>query len=73
MTEVIGGDQIATQVWAQLQRASVDRHHEWRTPVLASNGLDGSVQARTVVLRRVVVETKDSCSTRIGAAQRCLS
>jgi hypothetical protein len=58
MTEVIGGDQIATQVWAQLQRASVDRHHEWRTPVLASNGLDGSVQARTVVLRRVEVETK---------------
>ncbi len=52
MTEVIGGDEIASQVWLQLQRACVDRHHEWRTPVLASIGLDGSAQARMVVLRR---------------------
>jgi len=58
MPELIESDQIATQVWAQLQRASVDRHHEWRIPVLASVGLDGSVQARTVVLRRVDVEAK---------------
>jgi len=52
MTELIGGDEITPQVWLQLQRACVDRHHEWRTPVLASIGLDGSAQARTVVLRR---------------------
>ena len=52
MTEVIGGGEIASQVWLQLQRACVDRHHEWRTPVLASIGLDGSAQARMVVLRR---------------------
>ena len=49
---MIESDEIAAQVWVQLQRACVDRHHEWRTPVLASIGLDGSAQARTVVLRR---------------------
>jgi general stress protein 26 len=58
MPEVIESDEIATQVWVQLQRASVDRHHEWRTPVLASVGLDGSVQARTVVLRRADIDAK---------------
>ena len=35
----------------ELQRATNDRHHDWRTPVLASTGLDGFPQARTVVLR----------------------
>lgn len=30
-----------------------DRHHAWRTPVLASTGIDGNVNARTVVLRKV--------------------
>jgi len=58
MPEVIGSDEITPQIWVQLQRASVDRHHEWRTPVLASIGLDGTVQARTVVLRRVDIEAK---------------
>lgn len=45
--------EISGQVWSQLVRASLDRHHEWRTPVLASTGLDGIAQARTVVLRQV--------------------
>jgi len=58
MPEVIGSDEITPQIWVQLQRASVDRHHEWRTPVLASVGLDGTVQARTVVLRRVDIEAQ---------------
>lgn len=40
-------------VWLALQRATQDRHHEWRTPVLASIGLDGVPQARTLVLRHV--------------------
>lgn len=35
----------------ELQRATQDRHHEWRTPVLATVGADGLPQARTVVLR----------------------
>jgi pyridoxamine 5'-phosphate oxidase len=42
---------ITHRIWSELQRATVDRHHEWRTPVLASTGLDGLPQARTVVLR----------------------
>jgi pyridoxamine 5'-phosphate oxidase len=42
---------IHHRVWTELQRATVDRHHEWRTPVLATTGLDGVPQARTVVLR----------------------
>ncbi len=42
---------LRKRVWQELQRAALDRHHEWRTPVLASLGLDGAPQARTVVLR----------------------
>ena len=35
----------------------MDRHHEWRTPVLATTGLDGLAQARTVVLRAANAST----------------
>ena len=40
------------RLWQELQRAPHDKHHDWRTPVLATQGLhhDGP-QARTVVLR----------------------
>ena len=48
-----GGDDLRQRLWQELQRASVDRHHEWRTPVLATVGADGLPQARTVVLREV--------------------
>jgi hypothetical protein len=44
-------DDLHHRIWVELQRAPHDRHHEWRTPVLASTGLDGFPQARTVVLR----------------------
>jgi pyridoxamine 5'-phosphate oxidase len=44
-------DEIRQRIWVELLRATVDRHHEWRTPVLATIGLDGLPQARTVVLR----------------------
>ncbi len=47
------GDKLRQRLWLELQRASVDRHHDWRTPVLATTGLDGVAQARTVVLREV--------------------
>lgn len=39
-------------IWKELQRAVLDRRHEWRTPVLATVDVDGMPQARTVVLRR---------------------
>ena len=47
------GDELRKRLWQELLRATVDRHHDWRTPVLATIGLDGLVQARTVVLREV--------------------
>ena len=47
------GDKLRKRLWQELLRATVDRHHDWRTPVLATIGLDGLVQARTVVLREV--------------------
>ena len=43
--------EIRQQIWKELGRASQDRHHAWRTPVLATTGTDGIVNARTVVLR----------------------
>ena len=46
-------EEIRPQIWKELGRASLDRHHEWRTPVLASAYADGLPDARTVVLRQV--------------------
>jgi hypothetical protein len=46
-------EEIRPQIWKELGRASLDRHHEWRTPVLASADADGVPDARTVVLRQV--------------------
>jgi pyridoxamine 5'-phosphate oxidase len=43
--------EIRQRIWVELQRAAQDRHHEWRTPVLATTGADGLPNARTVVLR----------------------
>lgn len=42
---------IETALWRELQRAALDRHHAWRTPVLATVSEDGGPDARTVVLR----------------------
>ncbi len=47
------GAELRKRLWQELQRAALDRHHDWRTPVLATTGLDGLAQARTVVLREV--------------------
>jgi len=48
-------EEIRHQIWKELGRATQDRHHAWRTPVLATAGKDGAVNARTVVLRGVDV------------------
>lgn len=42
---------LIVKVWHELTRASKDRHHHWKTPALATLGLDGQPQVRTVVLR----------------------
>jgi len=44
---------IRHHIWKELGRATQDRHHEWRTPVLATQTIDGLPNARTVVLRQV--------------------
>jgi pyridoxamine 5'-phosphate oxidase len=45
-------DQLAIRLWQELTRAPHDRHHDWRTPTLATQGIGNSgPQARTVVLR----------------------
>ncbi len=41
----------------ELGRATQDRHHAWRTPVLATTAEDGLPQARTVVLREADANT----------------
>lgn len=52
-TPLLTESEIRQRIWMELQRATHDRHHEWRTPVLATVGTDGLPQARTVVLRQV--------------------
>jgi pyridoxamine 5'-phosphate oxidase len=49
---------IRERIWQELTRCTVDRHHEWRTPVLATIGLDGTPQARAVVLRQASKTTQ---------------
>ena len=64
--------EIRRRIWVELQRATQDRHHEWRTPVLASIGANGLPEARTVVLRRAdatlahLVFYTDSRSPKVG-------
>ncbi len=44
---------LSTKIWEWLGVAAEDRDDPFRTPVVATVGLDGSPQARTVVLREV--------------------
>jgi pyridoxamine 5'-phosphate oxidase len=54
-TPLLTAPDIRQRIWQELQRAVNDRHHEWRTPVLATVGADATPQARTVVLRHADV------------------
>jgi len=46
--------QIESIVWGELERASAQPNHPWRTPVLATVTRDGTgADARTVVIREV--------------------
>lgn len=51
-TDRTRGDPLVHRIWQELARATQDRHHAWRTPVLATLGLDQHPNARTVVLRQ---------------------
>lgn len=44
---------LQRHIWIQLQRAVLDKFHEWRTPVLATVDANGAPQIRTLVLRHV--------------------
>ncbi len=54
----LSAEAVHDRIWQELTRSTVDRHHEWRTPVLASIGLDGTPQARVVVLRQALKVTQ---------------
>ena len=67
--------EVEAALWRELARAALDRHHEWRTPVLAT--VDGSsADARTVVLRetdpearalRLFTDARSAKVTQIGS------
>ena len=48
---------VLDAIWSELEGAAKDRRHGFHVPALASIGRDGSPQARSVVLRRVLRET----------------
>lgn len=48
---------IEAAVWQELARAAHDKHHAWRTPVLATGLADGA-DARVMVLREVDVQAR---------------
>lgn len=50
--------EIETALWRELGRAPLDRHHEWRTPVLATASDEGP-DARTVVLRETDAQARE--------------
>ena len=63
--------EIRERVWVELERAVHDRHHEWRTPALATVGKDGSPNARTVVRRHA--SDREWLANRVDSGQhfRC--
>ena len=48
---------VEAEVWRQLARATHDKHHAWRSPVLATATGDGA-DARTVILREVDTDAR---------------
>jgi len=49
---------IEAAIWRELARAPLDRHHEWRTPVLATADDEGA-DARTIVLRECDADARE--------------
>lgn len=50
---VLNLDSLRDHVWARLVRGVHDRHAASHRPTLATLGLDGTLQARTVILRNL--------------------
>ena len=49
-------EQIHRDLWSELSRGAVDRHHGFHVPTLCTIAADGAPSARSVVLRRVEPE-----------------
>jgi pyridoxamine 5'-phosphate oxidase len=65
-------DNLQTRLWQELTRAPHDRHHEWRTPVLATQGMAQSgPQARTVVLRQANAAAWTVCVYTDARSPKC--
>jgi pyridoxine/pyridoxamine 5'-phosphate oxidase len=65
-------EQLPTRLWQELTRAPHDRHHEWRTPVLATQGIEQSgPQARTVVLRQANATDWTLCVFTDARSPKC--
>ena len=65
--------QLAHRLWRELMRAPRDKHHDWRTPILATQGLGSSgPQARTVVLRHADVHLWSLGVYTDGRSPKCL-
>lgn len=51
-------DEIHDSLWAELELAAQDRQHGWRLAALATQGLGGDIDVRSVVLREVDVDAR---------------
>ena len=54
--------EIEAALWQEITRATHDKHHEWRTTVLATvcqRGTEVAADARSVVLREVNADAKE--------------
>ncbi len=64
------------EVWREMQAATWDRTHGWRSPVMATIGDDGAPDARTLVLRSADFATRwlvfftDTRSPKVAQLQR---
>ncbi len=63
-------DELLADAWAGLVRAVRDAKHEWHLPVVATTGLDGGPQTRTVVLRGADVAAAGGPTIRFHTDRR---
>jgi pyridoxamine 5'-phosphate oxidase len=61
---------VLAGAWDELRRGADDRHHGFHVPTLCTVGQDGAPIARSVVLRRVLVDASEIlCHTDVRSAK----
>jgi pyridoxamine 5'-phosphate oxidase len=61
---------VVSGLWDELVRGADDRHHGFHVPALCTVGLDGAPVARSVVLRRVLADSREIvCHTDLRSAK----